>query len=148
MPAPAAACESAATVPARSKGQRLAAVVATLGALVLPLVGPAPAHAATRDVEVYYGHEHYDISFIGTVKSTRPNGYEIDGELNGYCSAGAATTQDATLAYRGAGDAWGHKPRSCHDLPQHFHFTGTRQSGGLSSRSAPRAASSTPMATA
>ncbi|RKT02144.1 hypothetical protein BX286_0006 [Streptomyces sp. 3211.6] len=115
--------------------RRPAAVLTALAALLLPVVAAGPAEAMTRDVHVSYIYEDslgdvtYDIRFNGTVKSNGPTGYIIDGDFDGYCAPGALTTQYATLAYHGAGDAWGYKTRSCADLPEHFHFTGTRKRG-------------------
>ncbi len=118
-----------------SRARRLATVAAALSAFVLPLVNAAPAQAVTREVHLSYiskdglGNTKYDVRFNGTVRANGPTGYIVDGELDAYCASGTATTQYAALDYHGAGDAWGHKPRACDDLPEHFHFTGTRKKG-------------------
>jgi hypothetical protein len=133
--APAAATGPAVTPLAYRRAWRLATVMTALGILVLPLAGVAPAYATTHSAHVAFvdkdglGNIQYDIIFNGTVKPDGPTGYVVDGEFDGYCASGTITTQYATFAYHGVGDSWGYKTRSCEALPEHFHFTGTRQRG-------------------
>ncbi|MFG3507082.1 hypothetical protein ACGF5F_16400 [Streptomyces sp. NPDC047821] len=119
----------AANPPMRSRGRRLATALMALAALVLPMTSAAPAHAVTRKVDVYYGHENYEVHFIGTVKPKGPTGYTVEGELNGWCGAGAATAQSVNLRYAGSSKSWSHKAFWCDDMPQHLTFEGERKSG-------------------
>ncbi|MET9324173.1 hypothetical protein ABZX75_29005 [Streptomyces sp. NPDC003038] len=118
-----------ATAPMRSRGRRLATAVTALAALVLPMTSAAPAHAVTRKVDVYYGHTHYEVHFTGTVKPKGATGYIVEGELNAWCGAGAATSQSVNLRHAGSSKSWSHKAFWCDDMPQHLTFEGNRKSG-------------------
>ncbi|MBA9050402.1 hypothetical protein ACFY2H_41635 [Streptomyces griseofuscus] len=103
---------------------------------LLPMASAAPASAQTLPAHVWYvqqdgwGNTKYDVTFNGIVSPDGPEHYTIDGELDGYCSHGAATRQSVTFGYRNWNGTWHYKSAWCDETPVHISVRGTRHDGG------------------